>query len=130
LVKKGWTQVILKDALASKVQARLEEVYKNKQRKPELSTYIQDILWEVIESEEILRRYGPFLSKFAVEDDKVFLRDNRKNTLVELDFRDGELFCQEDERFDCVHVGFAWALPEVYKALNLHGRKKPNIRDS
>ncbi|MCL4436383.1 MAG: hypothetical protein M1387_06695 [Thaumarchaeota archaeon] len=129
MVKKGWTQVILKDELACTLLARLEEVYKNKPRKPELSTFIQDILWEVIESEEILRRYGPFLSKFAVEPGKVFLRDNRKDTLVELDFRDGELFCQEDERFDCVHVGFAWALPEVYKALNLYGKKKPNIKD-
>ncbi len=129
MVKKGWTQVILKDELANKVQARLEEAYKNKPRKPELSTYIQDILWEIIESEETLRRYGPFLSKFAVEDDKVFLRDNRKNTLVELNLKDGELFCQEDEQTNCVHVGFAWALPEVYRAMNLHGKKKPKVRE-
>ncbi len=127
MVRKGWVSVVLKEDLAKKISDRLESEYKEKHKRPQLSTYVQDLLWSIIESEEILRKYGPFLEKFAIEPDKIFIKDNRIDKIAELILRDGELYCNIDEGFNCVHIGFAWSIPEVYKAMELHGKKMPKI---
>jgi hypothetical protein len=127
MVRKGWVSIVLKEDLAKKINEKIESEYKEKHKKPQLSTYVQDLLWEVIESEEILRKYGPFLEKFAVEPDKIFIKDNRLDRIAELVLKDGELYCRLDESLNCVHIGFAWSIPEVYKAMELYGKKMPKI---
>jgi Fe-S-cluster-containing hydrogenase component 2 len=34
------------------------------------------------------------------------------------------LHCQSP---NCVHIGYSWAIPEVYKIMNLKGKKMPKI---
>jgi hypothetical protein len=42
----------------------------------------------------------------------------RKNgRLIEVQIRNRNLKCIAEDTFDCIHVGFALALPEVRKAL-------------
>ena len=71
-----------------------------------------------------MRKYGPFLEEFAVEEDKIFIKDNRIRELVELTLRDNVLFCNHDRSDNCVHIGFAWAIPKVYRFLGAHGQRK------
>jgi hypothetical protein len=122
----------LKDDLADKIKDRLKKDHAEDFKPPELSTYVQNILWEIIESDELIKRIGPYLEKLAIYEDTILIRDNRRKVdrTIEVKLKDNELYCTYDESFECVHIGFAWALPEVYKALNLKGMKMPNIKDS
>jgi hypothetical protein len=52
-------------------------------------------------------------------DDAVIVKDVRKDgRLIEVQIRNKSLKCLYDESSDCIHVGFALALPEVRKVLN------------
>jgi hypothetical protein len=42
--------------------------------------------------------------------------------------RNGELVCDLDNSSNCIHVGFAYAIPEVYKVLGLMGKKPPKVK--
>jgi hypothetical protein len=43
----------------------------------------------------------------------------RKNErLIEVQIKNRNLKCISEDKFDCIHVGFALALPEVRKVLN------------
>lgn len=59
------------------------------------------------------------LPVFGFVDDAVILKDIRKDgKLIEVQIRNKGLNCLHDNRSDCIHVGFALALPEVRKILN------------
>lgn len=129
MVKPGYTQVIVKNDLAERVKKKINREYQNKMSKPELSTYVQEVLWDVVESDEVMREYGAYLEKYSLDEDKVLIRDNRPNVhrIAEITFSDGMLYCTLDKSTDCLHVGFAWSIPAVYRVLKARGEKKPPI---
>jgi hypothetical protein len=60
-----------------------------------------------------------------VADSSVFIKDRNKNRVIELIVRDGDLWCDLDKAKDCSHIGFAWAIPQVYTVMKEKGRRKP-----
>jgi hypothetical protein len=78
----------------------------------------------VIEADEMLRRYGPFLEEFGVEQDRVYINDNRLGKMAELTFRNDSWFCNVDNSDNYIHIGFAWAIPKVYRVMVARGRRK------
>jgi hypothetical protein len=112
----GFTAITIKDELYKKLSEKLENEYNDKKVRPSLASYISGILWHIIERDEILRCYG-FLEKLAVEQDRVFIKDNKRNEIAELVLKDGKLYCKLDKGFNCVHIGFAWSILEVYKIM-------------
>lgn len=87
--------------------------------------YITYMLEEVMQKDKTFARYAPKLEKIAVDDDRVILKDNIKNRIVEISFPKGEPYCLLCEEKSCVHVGFAFSLPDVYEVLNRRGIKSP-----
>ena len=60
-----------------------------------------------------------FISLVGFGDDSVIIKDVRKDgRLIEVQIRNRNLKCISENKFDCIHVGFALALPEVRKVLN------------
>ena len=60
-----------------------------------------------------------FISLVGFGDDTVILKDTRKDRrLIEVQIRNRVVKCISEDKFDCIHVGFALALPEVRKVLN------------
>ena len=57
------------------------------------------------------------LKKIAIEQDRVIIKDNKRNRIAEVMIRNQELQCLLDETADCIHIGFVYALPEVYAVL-------------
>jgi hypothetical protein len=53
--------------------------------------------------------------------------DNRIGRIVECVVKEGELYCLNCQSLNCVHIGYSWAIPEVYKIMNLKGKKMPKI---
>ncbi|MDG7035272.1 MAG: hypothetical protein JRN53_05640 [Nitrososphaerota archaeon] len=92
------------------------------------SGFVNDLIWHVIEADRVLSSKAPFLSEVGMTEDGVTLRDAKLDRIVEVKVRNGELVCDLDNSNDCVHVGFAYAIPEVYRVINMIGRKSSNVR--
>jgi hypothetical protein len=71
-----------------------------------------------LERRKILRE-AQFISLVGFGDDAVILKDVRKDgRLIEVQIKNRNLKCLSEDKFDCIQVGFALALPEVRKILN------------
>ncbi|MBI2184264.1 MAG: hypothetical protein HYU39_04810 [Thaumarchaeota archaeon] len=129
--EKGWKTLQVKQ----EYEQRLRDIYER--RKHELldrnirtfNGFVQALIWRVIESDEQLSRKGPYLEYIPTENpEAIFIKDNKTGRIVEVTMKNGVFYCSVDQRGDCVHVGFAWAIPEVYREMNLRGRRMPEIR--
>ena len=94
---------------------------KEKKKRPDLSfaSFVSELALIELERRNILRE-AAFISLAAQpEGNTILLRDSLKeNKIFEVIIRpDKKLRCIQDKHNDCVHVGFALALPEVRKAL-------------
>lgn len=107
--------------VSGKVLSKLEGIYKlEKVKRPNLSfaSFISESALIELERRNILRE-AQQISVIGFGDDSVILKDVRKiDRFIEVQIRDRRLKCISDNKFDCIHVGFALALPEVRRALN------------
>jgi hypothetical protein len=107
--------------VSGKVLSKLEGIYKlEKVKRPTLSfaSFISESALIELERRNILRE-AQQISVVGFGDDSVILKDVRKiDRFIEVQVRDRKLKCISDNKFDCIHVGFALALPEVRRALN------------
>lgn len=107
--------------VSGKALKELESKYKlEKTKRPNLSfaSFISESALVELERRRLLRD-AQFISLVSFVDDTVILKDVRKNgRLVEVQIRNKNLKCLSEDAPDCIHVGFALALPEVRKALN------------
>jgi hypothetical protein len=81
--------------------------------------YINNVLLEAIERDKFLYSYAPSLSKVGYEDNILFIRDAKLGKTAEISLRDRSLYCNVCNSKDCVHIHYAFALPEMAK-LYLH----------
>jgi hypothetical protein len=99
----------------------LEQRYQSeKEKRPNLSfaAFVSESALMELERRNILKE-AQFLSLAGSSDDIVIIKDTRKNgRLFEVQVRNKKLKCITDNDFECIHVGFALALPEVRKALS------------
>jgi hypothetical protein len=107
--------------VSGKVLTQLEDNYKSeKVKRPNLSfaAFVSESALIELERRKILRE-AQFISLIGFGDDAVILKDVRKDRmLIEVQIRNKYLKCLHDDKSDCIHVGFALALPEVRKILN------------
>ena len=123
--KPGFKTITVKEAVFNKYY------FHYKKRKDELkakgisfSGFVTGLMEETILKHEAFLKHAPFLQKIAIEDDRVILKDNKRDRIAEVIIRNGELQCLLDEKTDCVHIGFVYALPEIYAALEKKGTIK------
>lgn len=101
----------------------LEDNYDiEKRKRPDLSFagFVSELALFELARRNMLKEAG-FISLAAPPDgNTVLLRDARKgDRIFEVIVKpDKKLRCVQDKDYDCVHVGFALALPEVRKALS------------
>ncbi|HKH85476.1 MAG TPA: hypothetical protein VKA40_02915 [Nitrososphaera sp.] len=81
--------------------------------------YINNVLLEAIERDKFLYSYAPSLSKVGYEGNILFIRDAKLGKTAEISLRDRSLYCNVCNSKDCVHIHYAFALPEMAK-LYLH----------
>lgn len=77
--------------------------------------YINSVLAEALERDKFLQTYAPYLSKVAYQENILFIRDMKKNKTAEVFLKDRALYCGLCESKDCVHIRYAFVLPEVTK---------------
>ena len=86
--------------------------------------YVTYLLEDVMKKDKTFARYAPKLEKVSVDSDRIVLKDNIKNRIAEVAIQNGELYCLLCEEKNCVHVGYVFALPDVYEVLNSKGIKQ------
>lgn len=107
--------------MSGKPLSELEHKYDlEKAGRPNLSfaAFVSESALIELERRRMLKE-AQFISLMGFTDDTVILKDVRKNgRLIEVQIRNKNLKCISENTSDCIHVGFALALPEVRKALN------------
>ncbi len=127
MTKPGWRSVLLREETVMRLEKLKQQSEAGRPRKIALGALIEDLVWPVIEGDEILRRYGPFLEEFGIEQDRIYIKDNRLGKIAELTFRNDSWLCSIDGSDNCVHIGFAWAIPKVYRVLVSRGQRMRKI---
>jgi hypothetical protein len=89
------------------------------------SGYLTSMMEETMIKHEAFAKQAPFIEKISIDIDRVLLKDNKKNRIVEVILKNGELRCLVDEKTDCIHIGFVYSLPEVYMIMNNKGIRIP-----
>jgi hypothetical protein len=107
--------------VSGKTLKKLEHKYQlERTKQPNLSfaSFIAESAIIELERRQILKE-AQLISLVGFGEDSVILKDAKKeNRLLEVQIRDKRLKCITEDKFDCIHVGFALALPEVRKALD------------
>ena len=78
------------------------------------SAYLTSMMEEMMVKYEAFAKHAPHMEKLSIDQNRVVLKDNKRNRIAEVLLKEGELQCLLDERSDCVHVGFVYSLPEIY----------------
>lgn len=107
--------------ISGKPLQKLEQKYRSQVAKqPNLSfaSFIAESAIIELERRQIIKE-AQLISLVGFGENIVILKDAKKeNRLIEVQIRDRRLKCITEDKFDCIHVGFALALPEVRKALD------------
>ena len=92
--------------------------------------YITSMLEELMDRNEIFARYAPFLQEFGYDEgnNTVYIKDNRTNRVAGVTVQGKGLTCDVDDSDDCIHIGFAYALPQVYRVMEKLGIKPPKVK--
>jgi hypothetical protein len=116
LARPEQKSVTLSGAVLKQLEAKYEA---EKKKRPTLSfaSFIAESAIIELERRDMLRE-GVYISKVAFENDVLFLKDAKKlDRTIEVQIKNKKLKCLTDDDSDCIHVGFALALPEIRKAL-------------
>jgi hypothetical protein len=88
---------------------------------PDFTTFVNELLLDVLRKEEFLSKYKPFshLNYAGYHRGSVFIKDNQRNLIAEIIFKDGLIYCNSpDSASDCEHARFATSLIDVAKYLD------------
>jgi hypothetical protein len=117
--KEGFSVVTITQDAYEKAHARYNQKLKSKEIEGKsFSRFVNDIIVERIEADENLALQAPFMQKVGMQDSSIMIKDNKLGRIAEVQVRGKDLICMLDERKDCVHVGFAYAIPEVYRIMS------------
>jgi len=127
---RNWVTITISKELYNKLRERYEA---EKKRFVAFTPWVSDYILERLEEDELLRRYGRFLSFIGTHGNEVHIADYFENRIVEVEFHDQGIgkkimYCRHCERDDCLHVGFCFAIKEVNKILIERGFKQPKVR--
>jgi hypothetical protein len=116
--KEGFSVITITEQVHDKAKQRYNQKVKAGQIDKSFSRYVNDLIMEVVEADESFALQAPFMQKIALEDNSIMIKDNKIGRIVEVKVHGKDLMCMFDERKDCVHVGYAYAIPEVYRVMS------------
>ncbi|MEM2140999.1 hypothetical protein [Nitrososphaera sp.] len=112
MVKRGGKEVITVEIFKQTYDLMKANAGKLKWNTKE---YINSVLAEAIERDRFLQTYAPNLSRVGYQDNILFIRDAKVGKTADIFLKDRVLYCGLCESKDCIHIHYAFALPEVAK---------------
>jgi hypothetical protein len=118
--KEGFSVITITQEAHDKARTRYNQKLKLGQveANKSFSRYVNDLIVEKVEEDENLARQAPFMQKVGLQDNSIMIKDNKIGRIAEVQVRGKDLVCMLDDRKDCVHVGFAYAIPDVYRVIS------------
>jgi hypothetical protein len=111
------------------VKALREKWKKEREKNPytneHFGGFVNELLHDILEKDEFLRHYAPFLSEEGCTRDTLYIKDFKQNKVAEIHFNEGKLYCSLCDSFSCFHIQFAMATPKVAK-LNIVSKEIDN----
>ena len=92
---------------------RLNE--KAQEKQTTLKGFVNELLLLNLEKDEFLSKYAPMIQYIGITDNKITLRDSKKNQLTDVFKKNNSLYCTLDDSTDCIHIHYVLALPELGK---------------
>ena len=113
---KGVKQIVIHRELVAQLQSKWEE---RRVRLPQTNKtfngFVNELLSDFIDKDQFLQQYAPALSLEGHSYNVLFIRDAKRQALAEIYRHDKRIKCTLCNKFDCEHVHFALAIPEVAK---------------
>jgi len=116
--KEGFSVITITQQAHDKAKQRYNQKVRAEKLQKSFSKYVNDLIIETIEADENLSLSAPFMQKIGLQDNSIMIKDNKIGRIVEVQVHGKDLICMLDERKDCVHVGYACAIPEVYRLIS------------
>ena len=116
--KEGFSVITITQQAHDRAKQRYKEKVKAEKLTKSFSKYVNDLIVETIEADENLSLTAPFMQKIGMEGNSIMIKDNKIGRIVEVQVHGKDLICMLDERKDCMHVGYAYAIPEVYRVMS------------
>ncbi len=105
--RAGFKSVTIKE----ETYRELEEAYAREREVlaregvPSLTAYVTRIVARHLQEQQKTR-----LKHFNMFENVIRIQDAKLKRLVDVDFRNGEMFCGYCHTTECLHTGFAWGL--------------------
>jgi hypothetical protein len=119
---RGYKNIPIKPRVLQRLQQKWD---KERAQLPQINKtfggFVNDLLEDVLDKDEFLRVYAPYLSLEGYSYNCLYIKDAKRQVTAEIYRYDNKIKCTLDDSFDCEHVHFALAIPEVAKL----GLKKP-----
>lgn len=116
--KEGFNVVTITQQAHDKARQRYNQKVKTEKLNKSFSKYVNDLIIEHVEADENLALAAPYMEKIGLDDNSIMIKDNKIGRIVEVQVHGKDLICMFDEKKDCVHVGYAYAIPEVYRLMS------------
>ena len=116
--KEGFSVITITQQAHDKAKERYKQKVRVEKLSKSFSKYVNDLIIETIEADENLSLSAPFMQKIGLEGNSIMIKDNKIGRIVEVQVHGKDLICMLDEKKDCVHVGYACAIPEVYRLMS------------
>ena len=116
--KEGFSVVTITQQAHDRAKQRYNQKVKSEKLTKSFSKYVNDIIIEKVEADENLALTAPFMEKIGLDGNSIMIKDNKIGRIVEVQVHGKDLVCMFDEKKDCVHVGYACAIPEVYRLMS------------
>jgi hypothetical protein len=130
--KKDTTSVDIQNSTYKMLAAKAEE------RNLSTRKFINDLLYNLVKKADFIRKYCPDIYLDTVGNNSLYLKDYRPvlddssiglPKTAEILIKDGRIFCSLDGSNDCVHIHFAYCLPEIAVLLKEHEQQRTIIID-
>ncbi|MBA3749794.1 MAG: hypothetical protein H0X03_02675 [Nitrosopumilus sp.] len=93
----------------------IKEREKNPYTNEHFGGFVNELLHDILEKDEFLRHYAPFLSEEGCSRNTIYIKDFKENKTTEINLNDNKLHCSLCESFSCIQIQFVMATPRVAK---------------
>ena len=121
--KAGFKSITVSDNVYNRLFGTYERARRNLELRgiTSFSGYLTSMMEETIMKYETFARHAPFMEKIDVDQNRITIKDNKRNRIAEVFLKDDHLRCSLDENADCAHIGFVYSLPEFYNIISAKG---------
>jgi hypothetical protein len=121
--KAGFKSITVSDNVYNRLFGTYERTRRNLELRgiTSFSGYLTSMMEETITKYETFARHAPFMEKIDIDQNRITIKDNKRNRIAEVFLKDDHLRCSLDENADCAHIGFVYSLPEFYNIISARG---------